>query len=660
MARRSNNTDVGSTGCAIILLCCLVVPFLVILIGIIISFLGSVYAGAKAGIISLIVMLVAYIAFRIVFYYTHQKSLNYDQITILSRRRARKYAKDKYVFRKAQIVPNAVFKSSLDVAGRWYSINEPLSTFPSLVAALLKGKHHEWVIIAIEKDGIVTKMWANKGFDNQSVSFNCDINEIIRMCKQNNSYSVLRFHNHPNSDPRHYTTLLASEQDRISAKSCSDIVCNAGFNWFDFVCAQGDYIMFFSRISEGFQIQGSTVSDIVDHSGITPAMDYSLQKEYHHLDVHNNKLMHVIGILICVSLALLIAFRAGHTSTEKPVESSIETTSTSAEVIETVITDAPELVSIWASEPTSIDNFEYYIRDNTIFLTDYIGDEEKVWINSEYIIDGETYTVGDSLGSLFSLGSVYSVILPEGVTQVSGSIFNSCGVKYIYIPQSLISDDGSGWYPWYGYLFDVDRVFYGGSEEQWQEITNYTERSDIDVMQIIYNVSMDDLMSTYDYAPVIADPQSNGDTDNGVWASGPTSLSSFEFYIDGDTIFLTKYIGESEKVWIGREYIIDGQTYTVCSSLESLVGLSSASSLIISEGFTYIRDLFLWDSDLMYVYIPQSLDPELCGDFYNNFVEIKEVHFGGTEEEWATLTDGADRFSINAETIVYDASVDAL
>ena len=75
---------------------------------------------------------------------------------------------------------------------------------------------------------------------------------------------MLRFHNHPNSDPQHYTTLLASEQDRISARSCSDIVCRAGFNWLDFVCAQGDFTMFFSKISEGFEVENNSISNIID------------------------------------------------------------------------------------------------------------------------------------------------------------------------------------------------------------------------------------------------------------------------------------------------------------------------------------------------------------------------------------------------------------
>lgn len=123
-------------------------------------------------------------------------------------------------------------------------------------------------------------MWANKGEDNQSVSFNCDINDIIQKCHQVGGYTVLRFHNHPNSDPKHYTTLLASEQDKISAKSCAEYVCKEGINWYDFVCARGEFIQFYEQMSDEFEVQGSSTSDIIDKIGICPEMDYEFQKQY--------------------------------------------------------------------------------------------------------------------------------------------------------------------------------------------------------------------------------------------------------------------------------------------------------------------------------------------------------------------------------------------
>ena len=107
-----------------------------------------------------------------------------------------------------------------------------------------------------------------------------DFYDIIKKCRQVGGYTVLRFHNHPNSDPKRYTTLLASEQDKISAKSCAEYVCKEGFNWYDFVCARGEFIQFYAQISDKFEIRGGSTSDIIDKIGICPEMDYEFQKQY--------------------------------------------------------------------------------------------------------------------------------------------------------------------------------------------------------------------------------------------------------------------------------------------------------------------------------------------------------------------------------------------
>ena len=220
------------------------------------------------------------VTWKVIFYITHRKPLTYEQAHFLAQKNAQEYIKCKYKFKKESVSINPIFKSNLNVTGKWYEIEEPLDTFPAYIAALLEGKHHEWVVIAIEKDGLVCNMWVNKGEDNQSVSFNCNINDIIKKCRQVGGYTVLRFHNHPNSDPKRYTTLLASEQDKISAKSCAEYVCKEGFNWYDFVCARGEFIQFYAQISDKFEIRGGSTSDIIDKIGICPEMDYEFQKQY--------------------------------------------------------------------------------------------------------------------------------------------------------------------------------------------------------------------------------------------------------------------------------------------------------------------------------------------------------------------------------------------
>ncbi len=603
-----------------------------------------------------------------VFYFTHRKPLTYEQVVSLARRRAKAYASKNYKFSKARIASNPAFKTHMDITGRWYTINEPLSTFPSLVADLLKGKHHEWVIIALEKNGIVYKMWTNKGTDNQSVSFNCDLNDIIQRSIQENGCSVLRFHNHPNPDPSKYTTLLASELDFSSAKACSEIVCNSGLNWFDFVCAQGNYILFYSKISDSFRIHGSTESDLVDLCGITPRMDYHLQKEYHHLNINfSNIKLNVLISSVVVTVLLIIFFIVGinisknrNAEADSQTDSTITMESTSSQLTTTTTTistttEATPVNEIWATSPTPLDQFDYYRRDDIIYLEKYIGDDRKVWIADKYTVDGETYIIANTVENLFENRDVFSVILPEGITQISSSIFSGSDVKYVYIPKSLESDDDSGLGSWYSRLHNTVRVFYGGCEDDWLELTNYVERSSIDVVQIIYDVTIDELPEKHGQVPTYRSPFYDH-------KYRPTDICYFKFYIDDNTICLTEYTGENEFVWIDTEYTIDGITYEVCDTLSNLTGLSKASTIIISDGFTAIdEDMFLSCHNLQNLYLPASLDPEQCGAFYLHFhKDISVVSYGGSQEDWSELTDGIDRVSINATDIKYNEDYEAL
>lgn len=145
-------------------------------------------------------------------------------------------------------------------------------------------------------------------------------------------------------------------------------------------------------------------------------------------------------------------------------------------------------VSVWLDGYTSIDDFEYYIDGNEIYLTDYDSSEKKVRINSSYEIDGNTYNVV-SLDGVFTLDNVTSVIIPEGVRSLAKNEFNSCGVEFLYLPSTLtdIEDD----YFW-SYFHDVEKIYYGGSEEQWNQLCT-VERSEIEAKQIIYNSNPDDL-----------------------------------------------------------------------------------------------------------------------------------------------------------------------
>lgn len=87
--------------------------------------------------------------------------------------------------------------------------------------------------------------------------------------------------------------------------------------------------------------------------------------------------------------------------------------------------------SVWLEGYTNLDEFEYYVDGDEIFLTDFDSREKKVRINSTYKIDGNIYHVV-SLDGVFTLDNVTSVIIPEGVRSLARNEFNSCGVEFLY------------------------------------------------------------------------------------------------------------------------------------------------------------------------------------------------------------------------------------
>ena len=165
-----------------------------------------------------------------------------------------------------------------------------------------------------------------------------------------------------------------------------------------------------------------------------------------------------------------------------------ETDTAKTDTTETGDIATTENESIWAENYTSIDDFDYYIDGDSLYLKDYNGKEKKVSIASSYEIEGVEYNVVALKEGTFALHSVDSVIIPEGVVSVENNTFNSCGIEYVYLPSTLEEINST----FLRYFHDVEKIYYGGTEEQWNSLVT-CDREDIDVKQIIYEANIDDL-----------------------------------------------------------------------------------------------------------------------------------------------------------------------
>lgn len=144
--------------------------------------------------------------------------------------------------------------------------------------------------------------------------------------------------------------------------------------------------------------------------------------------------------------------------------------------------------SVWSIGYTNISDFDFYIDKNEIYIKEYKGTSRKIRLRSAYEIDGVKRNVVAFTDATFFCNNIVSAIIPEGVKTVTNNMFNSCGVKFVYLPSTLEKPQESFW----SYFHDVEKIYYGGTEEQWNAICT-VDRSRLDVKQIIFNANPDDL-----------------------------------------------------------------------------------------------------------------------------------------------------------------------
>jgi DNA repair protein RadC len=196
-----------------------------------------------------IAIVIALIACSIaIFIGLHLRPLDNEEIVNLANKRRNKGIKNYYSFSRMGVVANPQFKKEMAADGAFYNIQSTLHEFPSLAAALLKYKKHEWMIVAFEKNRKIDLVWLHKGPDNSKVFFP-HFQMIQHHAESGNYISVLIFHNHPNPDPNNFYLLGASQQDMEAAKSIENFFSQTQLSLLEFVCERGRFLQYHSVIS---------------------------------------------------------------------------------------------------------------------------------------------------------------------------------------------------------------------------------------------------------------------------------------------------------------------------------------------------------------------------------------------------------------------------
>lgn len=352
--------------------------------------------------------------------YKSRKKLTYEQLVEMSSYYTNRFLDKKYVFSKKSFYIDKSFKTNLETKGCWYPCNILVSHFPSYISCLLKEKHFEWVVLGIESQGYVKSFWINRGGDSSQVAFKCSLGEIASKCEENNCYTVLRLHNHPNPNPRLYNTLLASSKDYESAQSCSEYFSAKGINWMDFVCSQGQFVCFFKNISPSFQIPGNSVSEYVDEMGLSLITEYLLHRKYARTKriYRVSKRVFFFGLIPFIHFSLYASFVSDVSKMEAPKENP------KTDVIETVLESTtettklsiPEIVCIPVKKVSS--DSEYVSKSGKDYSANQLIDNDysTCWQEGS---DGNG--IGETLSFEFDETTIYRIDIVNGNRSYDGS-----------------------------------------------------------------------------------------------------------------------------------------------------------------------------------------------------------------------------------------------
>ena len=187
-----------------------------------------------------------------IFVLTHLRPMTDYEIKQLGTRRRHKQIRTYFSFNSRGFNVDKGFKKRMNPNGEIYKINEAISVFPSIAAALLKYKKHEWIIIAFESQRNIDLIWLNKGFDRSGVSPYLSIESMINIANRENHTSVFILHNHPNTNPNYYDCRRPSTKDIESAKEFARVFNRNGINLIEFVCERGMHYEYFLSAADSF------------------------------------------------------------------------------------------------------------------------------------------------------------------------------------------------------------------------------------------------------------------------------------------------------------------------------------------------------------------------------------------------------------------------
>ncbi len=185
-------------------------------------------------------------------------------IHAVAKKRRENRLREHYRFDNVQLHVHPCTKRQMRPSGGFavFSPPQPLSVFPSLAAGMFKYKKHEWLLIGMEREGVVERAWLNKGMDARSVSTGIPLGELVAAAIDGGYTTILEAHNHPNPSPQYKSTLSPSDLDIETAKGMAQELAAHGLGFIAFVCERGMWKEYMRSLPDGFVPLQSFIDEI--------------------------------------------------------------------------------------------------------------------------------------------------------------------------------------------------------------------------------------------------------------------------------------------------------------------------------------------------------------------------------------------------------------
>jgi hypothetical protein len=194
----------------------------------------------------MVAILILVTAFLLSFLIVHTRPLSEDEVQELASKRRNRAINNYFRWSRHFTTVNGDFKSRMRGSGAVHFVEERIEILPSMVAALLKGKKHEWILFAFVRGQSSVSIYFNKGPDRTAVSSRLSGQEFDRLIREARADTVLCFHNHPNA------VLLPSEADLKSARLLASKLKGENLNLFEFVCGRGMFHEYHRSVADSF------------------------------------------------------------------------------------------------------------------------------------------------------------------------------------------------------------------------------------------------------------------------------------------------------------------------------------------------------------------------------------------------------------------------